>query len=151
MDPRIGQTRLRSECRAPLIDFPGKFLATSCEEGLVQAGAKQVAAEHRCTNRALVVQRQHCEDRRHSKGNATYRYIQFDVSRFGLPVSHSGAKVIQPVERGPRVSLTISHCQRTQHNNFAAPTDPHIRLTKSACTAHNVRAPPTVSGENWEK
>jgi hypothetical protein len=29
----------------------------------------------------------------------TYRYIQFDVSRFGLPVSHSGAKVIQPKKR----------------------------------------------------
>jgi hypothetical protein len=29
----------------------------------------------------------------------TYRYIQFDVSKFGLPVIHSGAKVIQPALR----------------------------------------------------
>lgn len=28
----------------------------------------------------------------------TYRYIQFDVSRLGLPVNHSGANVIQPSE-----------------------------------------------------
>jgi len=29
----------------------------------------------------------------------TYRYIQFDVSRLGLPVNHSGANVIQPKMR----------------------------------------------------
>lgn len=26
----------------------------------------------------------------------TYRYIQFEVSRFGEPVNHSGAKVMKP-------------------------------------------------------
>ena len=32
-----------------------------------------------------------------TKRASTYRYIQFDVSRLGEPVNHSGAKVIQPV------------------------------------------------------
>jgi hypothetical protein len=30
---------------------------------------------------------------------STYRYIQFDVSKFGLPVNHSGEKVMKPMQR----------------------------------------------------
>lgn len=33
---------------------------------------------------------------REKRGKCTYRYIQLLVSRLGLPVSHSGANVIQP-------------------------------------------------------
>lgn len=43
---------------------------------------------------------------------ATYRYIQLLVSRLGLPVSHSGANVIQPGWSGePRVSLILATAQ----------------------------------------
>lgn len=93
----------------------------------------------------LVVQQQHTEDRRRAEGNnATHRYIQFDVSRFGLPVNHSGAKVIQPGGAVNHVSASQSRNALALNNNFATPADPHIRLTKSAYNANNARAPPTL-------
>jgi hypothetical protein len=42
-------------------------------------------------------------------GISTYRYIQLDVSRFGFPVSHSGAKVIQP---------TVNHVSASYSNTL---------------------------------
>lgn len=65
-----------------------------------------------------------------SKLKATYRYIQFDVSRLGLPVNHSGAKVIQPGGAVDRVSVSVCLAMPTHNNSLAAPVDPHIRLTK---------------------
>jgi hypothetical protein len=44
-----------------------------------------------------------------SKERTTYRYIQLLVSRFGLPVNHSGAKVMKPGGE-PRVSLILGTC-----------------------------------------
>ena len=60
--------------------------------------------------------------------DATYRYIQFDVSRFGLPVSHSGAKVIQPGGAVNHVSASQSLAVPThatqQLRNIGGPTYP---------------------------
>jgi hypothetical protein len=39
----------------------------------------------------------------------TYRYIQLLVSRLGLPLNHSGAKVIQPSVAVNHVSASYSH------------------------------------------
>jgi hypothetical protein len=39
----------------------------------------------------------------------TYRYIQLEVSRLGLPVNHSGAKVIHPAVN--HVSALYSNIQ----------------------------------------
>lgn len=47
--------------------------------------------------------------RKEKKNELTYRYIQLEVSRLGLPDSHSGAKVIQP-----RVTCQPQHCGHSE-------------------------------------
>ena len=50
----MGQTRPRSECRAPLIMFRRKNPSQRLvKTRVVQADTKQVAAEYRCTRRQL--------------------------------------------------------------------------------------------------
>lgn len=108
-----------------------KFFAQQVfRERVVQAGAEQ-EAEANCalaTNlyRTIATERDNELDQR----NVTYRYIQFDVSRLGLPVNHSGANVIQPGGAVNHVSASACLAMPTQHNSFAARADPHIRLTK---------------------
>jgi hypothetical protein len=100
------------------------------------------------TTTTLVVHR-YADDKgcREEKGE-THRYIQFDVSRFGLPVNHSGAKVIQPGGAVNHVSASRFPRSANAHNNTSAEVtsaDPHTRLTKSDCAANNARAPPALS------
>lgn len=64
---------------------------------------------------------------------SAYRYIQFDVSKLGEPVNHSGAKVIHPGGE-TRVSAAIGTFRkrglgwwvRRQHVGQT-----HMRLTKA--------------------
>lgn len=44
-----------------------------------------------------------------NQGDETYVYMKFEVSRFGDPLSHSGAKVIKPkVETSQKLAQTQS-------------------------------------------
>jgi len=62
-----------------------------------------------------------------SKRSCTYRYIQFDVSRFGEPVNHSGAKVIQP-EAVNHVSVhNHDPCPNRANTSDKTHTPPHRR------------------------
>jgi hypothetical protein len=60
------------------------------------------------------------------KIESTYRYIQLLVSKFGLPVNHSGAKVIQPTKRWTTCQPFIDPynkypCRFMLQNNTSAP------------------------------
>ena len=56
----------------------------------------------------------------------TYRYIQLLVSRLGLPVSHSGAKVIQPSGAVNHVSASYSQQRSVVSPQQLLGPGPHV-------------------------
>lgn len=80
----------------------------------------------------LVVQPRTRDRRNVEKKDATYRYIQFDVSRFGLPVNHSGTKVIQP--SGAVNHVSASHRTANARNNTSHMTQ--LRRTHMSASSN---------------
>jgi hypothetical protein len=135
----IGQTRPRSECSAPLIVFFREFPCNVLwrrELCKLTRSKWQPSIGAQAAN--LVVQRQHSEggdvSKERSLTNTSNSMCRGSDCQSTIQEQKSSSLVGETC-----VSLTILQCQRTQHNNFATPADPHIGLTKSECTAQNAR------------
>ena len=136
------QIRPRTECRA------GSFQDALCGIIIMKIGpachAKKMAEPHQCWQPQTWCCRKYSEISK--EYGDTYRYIQFDVSRLGLPVNHSGAKVIQPGEGQTTCQPeNNSQCQRSITPS-TTPVGPTSSSPNFICTPNNACAPLTLSG-----